>query len=50
MRLTFDGCRGYSRDYPDPEYFRPERYIQNGQFKHEGNLDPKVFVFGFGRR
>ena len=36
-------------EYEDPEEFRPERFIRDGE------LDPKVrdplaFVFGFGRR
>lgn len=37
-----------SRDpgnYPDPEEFRPERFLDNA-----GRDDPNAFVFGFGRR
>lgn len=35
--------------FEDPEEFRPERYLKNGQL----NLDvrqPEVSAFGFGRR
>lgn len=43
--------RGMSQDeqfYPDPEAFRPERFlVASGQAEA---MDPKIFVFGFGRR
>lgn len=37
-------------EYPDPEAFKPERYLGS-----DGDIDPKVLdpakmVFGFGRR
>lgn len=37
-------------DYPDPEQFKPERFIGT-----DGNIDltvpdPSVIAFGFGRR
>ncbi|QRW10511.1 cytochrome P450 family protein [Ceratobasidium sp. AG-Ba] len=31
--------------YPDPHVFRPERYLQE-----KPNLDPRKYIFGFGRR
>lgn len=40
--------RGMSRDsdkYPETEVFNPERYMGTSD-----DLDPKQFVFGFGRR
>ncbi|THH28091.1 hypothetical protein EUX98_g6099 [Antrodiella citrinella] len=59
----FKGCRipggtmvianlwGMSQDeevYPDPEAFLPERFmVAPGETEH---MDPKTFVFGFGRR
>ncbi|TFK85638.1 cytochrome P450 [Polyporus arcularius HHB13444] len=42
----------YSRDplvYPDPEEFKPERYLRNGKL-YVGEQDPGTFVFGYGRR
>ncbi|KAI0328373.1 CyP450 monooxygenase [Cubamyces sp. BRFM 1775] len=42
----------YSRDsrhYPDPEVFRPERFLMNG-LPSPDVLDPFAFVFGYGRR
>ena len=33
--------------YPDPEAFKPERYLANDQ---DGTFDPAKAVFGFGRR
>ena len=36
--------------YPDPEEFRPERFLKDGKFSTEGLLDPYDYTFGFGRR
>lgn len=38
-----------TRFYPDPEDFRPERFIVPDEKKDE-LLMPSSFVFGFGRR
>lgn len=36
--------------YPEPEKFKPERYLDvNGQLDCAG-IDPAKFAFGFGRR
>ncbi|KAK1852205.1 cytochrome p450 oxidoreductase [Colletotrichum chrysophilum] len=34
--------------YPEPNEFRPERYLESPG--HEPGTDPRKFVFGFGRR
>ncbi|RPD52912.1 cytochrome P450 [Lentinus tigrinus ALCF2SS1-7] len=42
----------YSRDprhYTDPEEFRPERFLKDGQLDHSV-LDPGMIAFGYGRR
>ncbi|PIL24714.1 cytochrome P450 [Ganoderma sinense ZZ0214-1] len=36
--------------YPDPEVFRPERFIRDGKLDFSTVPDPTRFVFGFGRR
>ena len=36
-------------DYPDPEIFKPERYLKNG-LPDPTVRDPATIVFGFGRR
>jgi cytochrome P450 len=44
--------RSMTRDeevYPDPESFKPERFIQNGTL-NKNIRDPRDIVFGFGRR
>lgn len=38
-----------TRFYPDPEEFRPERFMVPDEKKDE-LLMPSSFVFGFGRR
>lgn len=34
------------KEYPNPESFDPERYVNNG----EGPISPTDIIFGFGRR
>ena len=44
--------RAYSRDprhYTDPEVFKPERFLKDGQLDRSV-LDPSMFAFGYGRR
>lgn len=44
--------RAMSRDkryFPDPETFRPERYLHD-EIKNNAFADPLRFVFGFGPR
>jgi hypothetical protein len=44
--------RSMTRDeevYPDPESFKPERFIKDGALNKEVR-DPRDIVFGFGRR
>ncbi|PFH46822.1 hypothetical protein AMATHDRAFT_7363 [Amanita thiersii Skay4041] len=36
--------------FPEPEEFRPERFIKDGKFSLNSALDPQAVVFGFGRR
>ena len=35
--------------YEDPDVFRPDRFIRNGELDPTVR-DPAAFVFGFGRR
>lgn len=35
--------------YPDPEEFRPERYMKDGKIDPEAK-DPAIAAFGYGRR
>lgn len=37
-------------DYPDPEHFKPERFIGKDGALDPTVLDPDAIVFGFGRR
>ena len=39
-----------TRYYPEPEEFRPERYLTSDGRLREDVLLPSSFVFGFGRR
>lgn len=36
--------------YPDPEVFRPERFLDIDPLSDFETWDPKKLVFGFGRR
>ena len=36
-------------EYPDPETFKPERYLNNGDLEN-GPRNPVDVIFGFGRR
>lgn len=44
--------RAYARDpnlYPDPEVFKPERFLKDGAL--DPNVtDPSTMTFGYGRR
>ncbi len=50
--LTYVNYRGMTRNetaYPDPEVFRPERFM--GLTGTEADdIDPRRIIFGFGRR
>jgi hypothetical protein len=49
---SYCGNRSMTRDeevYPDPECFKPERFIKNGTL-NKNVRDPRDIVFGFGRR
>ncbi|KAI0643941.1 CyP450 monooxygenase [Trametes meyenii] len=50
--LVIPNVWAYTRDarhYPDPEEFRPERYLRDGKLDPDV-LDPRDVIFGFGRR
>ena len=37
-------------EYPDPESFKPERFINNRKTGDNEPRDPADIIFGFGRR
>lgn len=46
---TFRGMLRDPEEYPEPDKFLPERFIQDGKI-NPGVLDPSKIAFGFGRR
>lgn len=46
-------CRAIARDetaYPDPNSFKPERFLEPVDSETKKRLDPRNYVFGAGRR
>lgn len=36
--------------YPEPDAFKPERFLEPRSAEVTQRMDPKNYVFGFGRR
>jgi cytochrome P450 len=51
--LVFANIWAMLRDpdvYPEPDRFNPDRYLEKVDEETARRRDPRVFVFGFGRR
>ena len=42
-------CFMNEEDFTEPSEFRPERFMDGDKFT-VGDIDPREFAFGFGRR
>ena len=52
LRLNAYPCRACLTDeleFPEPDIFNPERFIQGGLYTVP-TLDPRKIIFGYGRR